>query len=218
MALTCYNKNKVMLNKRYLFLGALAGLIYNIWPLGYLLNPGVLNRQAYVSVLEASNQPYYKLFIFFDIFCGLIMMLVAYFMWRNKKVKNIVIAGYFLFGLTTLLAAIMPVSCTGSVAQCGISPSQILDPHDLLNLIGSLAFYVSLLVVSKDSIKRKVGNAYLFRSVLWVWCLCGILLVITSVISSVSLIGQSAFLIMSGVAIAIAPLSEGYVYSKRVDP
>lgn len=123
------------------WLGWLAAVLYNSWPLGFYLNPSVLHHDV-ASDLAKSGQPYNWVFMLGDVLTGLVLLLVAFLQWRRTRVRTAraAILAYAVFGITTALAAVIPLRCDYSSGQCVqhlLSPSVIF--HAGLSLI-SLAF------------------------------------------------------------------------------
>src|ERR1039458_3731970 len=105
-------------------LGAIAGLLYNSWPLAYIFN----NHTATVylaSNLEATGQPYNWLFILGDVLTGLVIMGVCGYYWNRKNITSnqlvkVTIAGFLIFGLLTIISALIPYNCQESIAECSV--------------------------------------------------------------------------------------------------
>src|ERR1039458_5373372 len=95
----------------------LAGVIYNSWPLGYVLNNQAL-RSGLASDLERAGQPYYWLFILGDILTGVCTIAVCAIVWFklrsefHSKTWVLAYIGLFLFGLFTAFASLVPSHCT----------------------------------------------------------------------------------------------------------
>lgn len=192
-----------MINKKYLIPGLLAGLIYNIWPLGFILDPGVINN-SYISTLEATTEPHHVLFIFFDVVCSLIIIAVCVTLLVRKDLSKGLMLGYFLIGITILIAAVIPETCTASIAKCGIGANEIIDPHDFMSIIGAFSIFFCLKSILKNS-SKKLRNLYKYTFL--TWCSSGLLLVVSTVTSRFTLFSQAFFLLMCGVAMVAIPIS-----------
>lgn len=137
---------------KLIFLAAAAGVIYNSWILGYWLNP-VVARHDLASELEALQQPFNWLFTTGDIVCGLLVILLSVILWRRRTSKRhwtnkLASITFGLFGLGTLLDALLPLSCDPTIQQC---PITIHDPlllaHGFFSIAASLALFISVVAV-----------------------------------------------------------------------
>jgi hypothetical protein len=128
---------------KLLIAAAGAGVLYNSWPLGYVLNP-VANR-GLASNLEGLGQSYNWLFIVLDILSGLVVVATAVILYdRNRRSRHWLldwsIISYGLFGFLTALDALVPVDCLDTVQRCNIlSGHPLIILHGLASL-GSIGF------------------------------------------------------------------------------
>ena len=131
-------------------LAALAGLVYNSWPLGYWLNLPVA-KDGLASGLEALHQPYNWVFIAGDVVSGLLVILVCWLLWRrlsavrSKRLLDIVLANVVVFGIGTIADTLLPMHCEPSLQHC---PSFTVDYfllfHGLLSIVAAFCLFVSL--------------------------------------------------------------------------
>jgi hypothetical protein len=115
-------------------LSALAGLLYCSWPLGYDLNP-IANR-GLASNLEATGQPYSWLFINLDIVSGLMVCLVAWFLyrWQSERQRSwwllASLVGFVSFGALTIVDALLPLDCNARLQAC---VPNLQDPYFIIH-------------------------------------------------------------------------------------
>ncbi len=129
-------------------LGALAGLTYLSWPLGYLLNPNVV-AVGLASDLEVPGQPFAWLFVGLDVLSGALMLGVAAALW-GRTVRRwflvCAILGYALFGISSAVSAAVPLSCgvgRAALLTCGTDPGSY-GLHDAVSVVGYFALFVSI--------------------------------------------------------------------------
>ncbi|MDH2413795.1 hypothetical protein [Nocardioides sp. CER19] len=117
-------------------LGALAGLLFNSWPLGFAVDRPALDG-TYFSVLEMSGRPYAHVFVACDLAAGVLAVLAGLLLLNRPFVAS----GLVMFGVGNVWGALVPIngSCATSVVSCGAAPAQLLEPHTLastLSVIG----------------------------------------------------------------------------------
>lgn len=200
--------------KELAILSSLAGLLYCSWPLGYILNPS--SSRSLASNLQGSGQPYNWLFILLDILCGLVIIYVAFALYKMihfqkwLSLKIITIISYGTFGLLTVVDALLPVDCAADQNSCGAlvnHPMVIIHGVFSIVSIGALAISVLggwLIVRSSKQWSRWlkpyttfVVGSYFFFGV--VTCL----LILTGQSSSLS---QHVFIVICSFWIATIPL------------
>ncbi len=106
--------------KASVWLAGAAALLYNSWPLGYLLNPAVGHHQL-ASQLEAAHQPYRWLFVILDMAVGALLVACGYKQLQSRKswLSVVAVLGYVAFGLMVAGAAAMPLDCDPAAGACG---------------------------------------------------------------------------------------------------
>jgi hypothetical protein len=196
----------------------LAAVLYNSWPLGYALNSPTAHS-GLASDLERAGQPYYWLFILGDILTGVCVVAACLIIWLklrptlHKEAWAAVCVGLFLFGLGTIVAALVPAHCSVTATlQCGNNGSPGLGLDALFSLIAALGILVSLVNVCILSMRYKlsvvlVGAA---QTTLVAWSASGILFSIFALS-----IGKAAeaqfleqiFLALYGVALLVIGLT-----------
>lgn len=193
---------------------ALAGLLYNSWPLGYILNHHVATVFL-ASNLEATGQPYNWLFILGDILTGLIIMAVGCFYLRKKNLISLrwvklSIGCYVIFGLLTIVTALIPFNCQESIAQCSVQLSTSFGLHDIIACIASITQFISMVcpavVILRAKVKGWLKSATL--AILLAFCVSGIVFLITSLINgSLAVFLQHVFIILSGLGLLLLPIA-----------
>lgn len=188
----------------YSYAALAAAVIYNIWPLAYILNPAVLNG-GYISTLQATGQPYYQLFVAGDILTGLLLMILCLLLYRNELMRKDLVAGLFIFGLTTLIAAIIPIakSCTYSISKCGIGINSVIEPHDLMSIIGAFALLYCLYKIYK---RTRSAEKRVTKVILLSWCITGVFLALSVTFNFLTLLSQALFLLTCGLAVIFIPI------------
>jgi hypothetical protein len=191
-------------------LAVTAAVLYNIWPLGYVLDPGAL-QNSYISALEVSGKPYAWVFILGDVLTSICVLAAVLTMIKIKPLRWPVLAGYLTFGLATIAEATIPIAsrCEVSVSACGISPSQVLSPHDLASIIAAVGLFVGLLFAKRHarSNNLNVGVYKWLPVAFWAWCTTGIFLIASIIIEHFTTLSQALFLLACGIGLIIIPLS-----------
>jgi uncharacterized membrane protein SirB2 len=138
---------------RVLIVSIIAGIIYNSWPLGYWLNPAV-SKSSLASGLEAYNQPYNWLFISGDIISSFLMFFVCFSIWRrynmhkSKRFLEIILSSVVLFGVGTIVDAMLPERCVPNFQVCpSFTQDHLLLLHGIFDLIASVFLFVCLCAV-----------------------------------------------------------------------
>ena len=109
----------------FLFTGlfSLAAVIYNSWPLGYLLDKATA-RYGVASDLEDPNHPYAWLFITCDVITALILVGLSMYLYMNRPKMNhryiwiSLCLGLLTFGFFTGFGAAAPDRCYGIGSAC----------------------------------------------------------------------------------------------------
>ncbi len=187
-----------------------AAVVYNIWPLAYIVDSKAINN-SYFSVLELPGKPYAWLFILGDILTGAAITLTALVIWGTKTFSPKILLSYLIFGLSTLLDAIVPISghCVSSVLACGIAPSQIFTFHDICSLLAAAAIFYGLLICRRQ-IRRVDGPSRIYEWIsytLWFWCLAGLFLILSIVMDDLTTLSQGIYIAACGIGLVAIPLS-----------
>jgi hypothetical protein len=190
-----------------IIVSGLVAIIYNSWPLGYILNNPVAHHQL-ASELEAAGQPYNWFFVCCDLITCLLLLYLALRYWQRRPATykngalNAVIFGLALFGVFTAVSALTPLSCQINDLRCGAHASQILALHNLTGGVASFGLFISLSGTWLFSIERPLTPATVFiRLVTTLWCLSGIAYLFFTVINQYMQLVQDVFLILSGIGV-----------------
>ena len=166
--------------KRLAFwLACLAALAYSSWPLGYVLNPSV-GRYQLASQLESPHQPFNWLFITTDVLTGLFIVIVGALQLRSKhkrRLLNLCISGYILFGLLVAITALVPINCDPTTTSCG---PLLHDPkvvvHGLASILSVLCLFASTVIIAPTIYltKRSKSTNIISFIVLSSWIIFGV--------------------------------------------
>lgn len=140
-------KQKVRIAWIATIFAVLAGAIYNSWPLGFWLNPKVSNGGGLASELEGLHQPYNWVFILLDIVTGSLVVIVVALLWQKhmRILGKVALASFALFGLFTIIDALLPMPCEPSVAACPVWTAQpMLILHGVASIGSALALFISV--------------------------------------------------------------------------
>lgn len=127
----------------------LAGILYNSWPLGYILNPVVASR-GLGSELEGLHQPYNWLFIGLDVVSSLMIMAVVGLIWYwRRQTKGLwlqlTVAMVMGFGVFTIADALLPLRCSPSLMRCpSFRTDHLLLTHGIVSILASVCLFVSV--------------------------------------------------------------------------
>ena len=189
-------------------LGILAAIIYNSWPLGYILNPRIA-RIGLTSDLEASGEAYSWLFVGGDVLFGLLLLVIIWLLLKRHiplmRQVFFALTGLAAFGVFTAVDALLPVNCTSDIRTCGYQGNQTLGIHDVTGAIAALGLFVGMVVAWRLSgTSRRLKR--LCAVVLGVWSVWGLLFVLTPAaneaklpdIQQIAIVWQQLFLILSG--------------------
>jgi len=162
-----------------ILLSGLAGLIYNSWPLGFILDP-VVARYNQASQLETIGHPYYQFFIACDVISSLLVILSAILILLRftKKIELKLIAiGLIAFGIFTITTSLLPAKCTiTSYFRCGVGYAHgvgldlIFSSLAILGLMLSLSALLRLLI-NAHLIKAAFGYLFVAITALWILAL-----------------------------------------------
>jgi hypothetical protein len=128
-----------------------AALLYNSWPLGYVLNPQVA-RSSLASGLEAVNQPYNWVFVLADTVSSLLIILACSMLWtqykhRANKVIAVGLLCTVLFALGTIVDALVPEHCVPNLMVCpSFTQDHYLLLHGIFSILASVCLFFTLFV------------------------------------------------------------------------
>jgi hypothetical protein len=157
-----------------MILAAVAGIIYCSWPLGYWLNPAV-SRTGLASELEGLHQPYNWVFISLDIISGIIVSVIAIMLWKRNRdlVYKTVLVNFALFGIFTLIDALLPMTCEPSLQKCpSLSHQPLLILHGIASILASVCLFISAVLVWW--VKRQHRGSSVMSTLMAGWALFGI--------------------------------------------
>jgi hypothetical protein len=144
-----------------------AGILYNSWPLGHWLNPSV-SKNSLASGLEAIGQPYNWVFIGGDITSSILVILLCWLLWRRFGIKKserfmrISLIFIVLFGVGTIIDALLPERCVPGVQVCAsFTQDHLLLYHGIFSIAASLFLFLSLCVLWFRQRKNKLINGLL---------------------------------------------------------
>lgn len=180
-----------------LALACAAALLYNVWPLGFWLDPSALHG-TYVSVLEVPGHPYAHLFMACDLATGLTALVAGFLLCRRHTLAGL---GFMVFGVGTIAEGMIPIApdCATSVASCGIDLGQVIAPHDIASIASALSLALSVLAVRNGTRWMPFVTA--------AWIASGLFLVGSIVVERFTMASQAAFLVACGVALIGVPIA-----------
>jgi hypothetical protein len=175
-------------------LGGLAGLLFNVWPLGFVLDRPAL-RGTYLSVLETPGRPYADLFVACDVAAGALAALGGLALFHRPLVAT----GLGMFGVGTMWGAFSPIdaSCATSVAACGAGPGQLLEPHAVASVLSAAGLVLAVCSLWQHS--------RWMRAVILSAASTALFLLISVLTARCVLESQVLFLIACGLLLAAVP-------------
>lgn len=216
--------------KKLTAVAALAGVLYSSWPLGYVLNPAANNGLA--SNLEAAGQPYSWLFVAIDIVCGLLTIGLAFNLARwtiavkGTRILRIGIIGLALFGLLTIIDALVPIKCVPSILhQCApiFSDNDLYTiVHDVISIGSIFGLTLSLtslwwLLIRRASTPNRLR--WMLHGAMLLWFSFGLGTGLLLVLNLPSADSQHVFIILSSLLTAGAPfLVHSVLVASRFKP
>ena len=148
-------KSYLKLNNRQLYyrllaIFILAAIIYNSWPLAYIIDSKV-SRRGVVSNLELPGHPHFRVFLDGDIIAGVIIVLLGLminFVKYKYKLKQfsyyVVSFGLVDFGFFTAFGAGAPDICTHRLRnQCVHIEGRLLSPDSLMSAFAMLGLFIA---------------------------------------------------------------------------
>jgi hypothetical protein len=191
-----------------------AGIFYNSWPLGYLLDIQTA-RHGLASDLELVGHPYYWLFILGDLLTAVcvistvvILRLRLWSAWRSNT-KIYVAGGLLLFGLFTGVSAFLPSQCTVTpVLRCGAGQGTGLGLDALTSSLAALGLLISLIGLVLECGNKLAAHPLtrITQVTLAAWSASGLLFVVLALTNGNAHFSQNILLIMSGIALFVIGL------------
>ena len=186
-------------------LSIVAGVIYNSWPLGYVLNPAVSQR-GLASELAAFHQPYNWVFILLDVLSGLLVAICAGILWRytEAKIHKAILVNFALFGMCTLIDALLPLRCNPSISVCpGILQQPELILHGAFSMLASICLLLS--VVLTWYVRRNQKGSLIVWAFIIGWSLFGIASVYFFFLPGPGYLAQHYYITLCSLWVAVLP-------------
>ncbi len=196
-----------------LILLVLSGVLYNSWPLGYILNnPTAHNGLA--SDLEQAGQPYYWVFMGGDILTGFVLVAAVILSWcklflraPHRGLWLSIGIGLLLFGVFTAGASLVPAHCEiGKTLTCNSHNSLSIGLDAVMSAIAALGLFVSLVCATALAIRAQlhVSIRQFMEVAISLWSISGLLFIYYAVTKGhahdAQLI-QQVFLVFCGLAL-----------------
>jgi hypothetical protein len=183
----------------------ISGVVYNSWPLGYVLNPPVAHALA--SDLEGVHQPYNWVFIGGDISSSILLILVSVFLlWRYGKGRGwlkLVALYSILFSIGTILDAALPLRCVSSANQCpNFTHSPLLFIHGIFSILASVFLFLAIF-----HLWRQLRDSWILKIALGGYTLFGLISLYNVLVTSKSAASQHFYITLCSLCIAIIPLT-----------
>jgi hypothetical protein len=186
-----------------------AGIIYNSWPLGYWLNPTVA-RHSLASGLEANGQPYNWLFVGGDIVSSVLVIVCCWLLWRrfgrgrSAALVGVAVGCIALFGISTIVDALLPEYCVPGVQQCAsFTQDHWLLVHGMFSILASVCLCLGLVLVWW---RRR--TSVLLNALLGAYVVFGLLSLVQAVAPvAAGNWSQDYYMALCGVWLAVAPFA-----------
>lgn len=197
-----------------LFLCVIAGVLYNSWPLGYVLDAGTAHSEL-ASSLERAGHPYYWVFLLGDLLTALCVLLAAavirFRLWRSLHSRTwaVTSAGMAVFGVFTVVSALAPAGCAVEPAlKCGTAGVGLgLDAF--ASTIAALGLLAGLISLSARGIRRTEdrGLAAITLGALGAWSAVSVAFVVLALSGGNPNVMEYIQLILSGLALVVLGLN-----------
>ena len=187
-------------------MAVMAGVVYNSWPLGFWLNPKVSFGGGLASELEGLHQPYNWLFVLLDIVAGVLVVLAVVILWRRRMrmLAKAALVNFGLFGLFTIVDALLPMPCEPSVAVCPVWYDQpMLILHGVASIGAAVTLFASAAIVWH--IRRTHKDGLMMRMLMAGWAVFGILSLVFFLTPGPGYLSQDYYLILCGIWVAVMP-------------
>jgi hypothetical protein len=207
-------KKNSKLKRRHFYqtamIAAIAGILYNSWPLGYVLNPKV-SAHGLASELAAVGQPYNWVFIFGDVISGVLIIIVTWLVWRSLREQlnttwlKLVLASYALFGFFTAVDALLPLRCLPTIQTCpGVSQDHILLVHGIASITAATALFATALTMWHVNKLRDRYN--IMNLVMLAWALFGLMSLFFFFVPGPGYLAQHYFITICAAWMALLPV------------
>lgn len=202
---------------------AAAAVLYNSWPLGYLLDRKTASHEL-ASSLERAGHPYYWIFLMADLLTAAAIVAVAAIvrlrLWPALRsgVWSVVCSGLFLFGVFTAISALVPARCVaGASLRCG-SGGLGLGLDAFTSVIAALGLFAALAALSASRVRYGTGGTLKLKLathlILLFWSVSGVAFIALALSGGRPNLAQDIQLALTGVAIIILGMNVKYDASK----
>lgn len=209
-----------------LVLCTLAAVVYNSWPLGYIVDNSTAHY-GLASDLELRGHPYYWLFILGDLLTAALIISLCVILrlklWNNRYTILLSVAdiGLAVFGLFTAISALLPYGCSNvTLESCNMIKGTNIGTDAITSTVAALGLFACLTALNivshhfKLSDRLKLAN----KVVLLTWSISGIMFVIYAITNRQVHELQQLLLIFSGVALVLIGLNIYEIQTKRQLP
>ncbi|HEY5442262.1 MAG TPA: DUF998 domain-containing protein [Candidatus Saccharimonadales bacterium] len=184
----------------------LSGVLYNSWPLGYWLNPGV-SKAGLASALEGVGQGYNWLFIASDIVSSLLIALVCWLVWQrvrgthDKRLISFALLNVAVFAAGTIIDAALPLRCDPTIQRCvSYTHDHLLLAHGLFSILAAICLFISLVILWWHH-----RHTVLLNGLLVGYLLFSLFSLIAVLEPGVGNLSQHYYLLLCGVWLALLP-------------
>jgi hypothetical protein len=181
-----------------------SGIIYNSWPLGYLLNRPIAGSLA--SDLEGLHQPYNWVFIGGDIVSSVLIISVAVYVWhyhgQGQKWLKAALLNTILFGIGTIVDAALPLRCVseGTTTCPNFTHDPLLFAHGICSIVASVCLFLAIFYLW-----RRNSTSILLRLTLLGYAVFALVSLIDVLIDSRSALSQHYYITLCGICLAVIP-------------
>lgn len=196
-------------------LSVLSGLLYASWPLGPFFNPNVAQK-GLASALEGRGQPYNWLFTGADVVSSLLIIFVCYMLWRRLERRQgppmllIVLGNVALFGIGTIMDALLPISCEPTLMMCpDYHQDHLLLVHGLISIFASFCLFMALFILWWQRPRDPLLTTIMLGYVMFLT-----LSIISISHSEIGNVSQHYYLTLCGLCLAAVP----YLVSRAFKP
>lgn len=188
----------------------LAGVLYNSWPLGFMLDNSTAHHSL-ASDLELIGHPYYWLFILGDLLtaaCIIAATVIFRFrLWQTPKRRGRLwlLAGLLMFSLFTAASALLPYRCSVfHLTSCGPIIAGKIGLDAITSSLAWLGLFVSLgsLALAEH---HQAWMRQLVLATLVIWSASGLLFAIAAqhAANHAAYLLQFALMVMTGITIIV---------------
>lgn len=111
-----------------IYVATAAALTFNNWLLGIFINHRLFMAGGSVSEFSATTQPYHWLFRSLDIASGVLLVILAFLIFRSlprRRYFRWLSLGLAVLGLANCLDAALPLPCSGTLSKSCNAPVRI---------------------------------------------------------------------------------------------